>query len=109
MHKAKNRNKTLVHANPGYQRHRRNMFAEKVSSDRKRREKALLEPGSAIGTVVLAVGQVRVGGSIYRDCVYASTAEVCSPLPKTRNWMKMVTSSTMVPREPISQGRLVRK
>jgi hypothetical protein len=39
----------------------------------------------------------------------ASTADEASALPKARNWKKMVMSSTMVPREPISHGRLVRR
>lgn len=39
--------------------------------------------------------------------LYASRAEDASPVPKARNWRKMMASSTMVPREPMSQGRLV--
>jgi hypothetical protein len=39
----------------------------------------------------------------------AATADVCSPLPNARNWTKMVTSSTMVPSEPINHGKLVKK
>jgi hypothetical protein len=48
-----------------------------------------------------------IAGGYHTSAFYASTAEVVSALPKARNWMKMVTSSTMVPREPINQGRLM--
>jgi hypothetical protein len=41
--------------------------------------------------------------------IYASTEDKASPVPNARNCMKMIASSTMVPSEPISQGRLVRK
>jgi hypothetical protein len=36
-------------------------------------------------------------------------AAVTSPLPKARNWRKIVASSTIVPNEPINHGRFVIK